>query len=171
MKGWGIFLIIVGIICAFIAITMDTSVETNYGNRVHNLGLMNLQSNLLISAGISFISGILLIGFNSKSGSSSSEAVRICPYCAEQVKVQAKICRFCQKDLPVSEPDSPVFEPEPPNLVTSSLPQKITMLREEGVSYYMIAWNFNKQNVPIPESHFGFQTWTPGLVKLVEFGN
>jgi len=164
MRAWGIFLIIVGVICAFSAITMDTSVATELGGRVNNLGLMNLQTNLLIGAGISFISGILLIGFSSKSGASSPEAVRTCPYCAEQVKVQATICRFCQKDLPVLEPDSP-------NLVTSSLPQKIIMLRDEGFSYYLIAQEFNEQNVPIPERHAVFEAWSPELVKLVERGN
>lgn len=95
---------------------MDTSVESGgtyeYGiyipkMKVNNIGLMNQQTNLLIGAGIAFISGILLIGFNSKFGSSSSGEIRTCPYCAEQVKAQATICRFCQKDLPVLEPNTP----------------------------------------------------------------
>ncbi len=45
----------------FLAITMDTTVETNSGGRIYNNGLMSLQSNLLIGAGFSFISGILII--------------------------------------------------------------------------------------------------------------
>lgn len=101
MKSWGVILIIIGIICGYTAITMDTSVETGLGQRVNNLGLMNQQTNFLISAGIAFISGVLLIGFSSRSEASSSRAIRTCPYCAEQVKAEAVICRFCQKDLPV----------------------------------------------------------------------
>jgi len=101
MKSWGVILIIIGIICGYTAITMDTSVETSLGQRVNNLGLMNQQTNFLISAGIAFISGVLLIGFSSRSEASSSRAIRTCPYCAEQVKAEAVICRFCQKDLPV----------------------------------------------------------------------
>jgi len=101
MKSWGVILIIIGIICGYTAITMDTSVETGLGQRVNNLGLMNQQTNFLISAGIAFISGVLLIGFSSSSEASSSRAIRTCPYCAEQVKAEAVICRFCQKDLPV----------------------------------------------------------------------
>jgi len=169
MKNWGIFLIIIGIICGYTAITMDTSVETGLGQRVNNLGLLNQQTNLLIGAGIAFISGILLIGFNSKSGSSSTDQIRTCPYCAEHVKAQATICRFCQKDLPVLEPHSL-------NQVTSSLPDasfdnlryQIMMLKVGGFSYHMIAQDFNENNVPIPERHTEFETWSPELVKLVE---
>jgi len=29
--------------------------------------------------------------------------VRKCPHCAELVKVEAKICRFCQRDLPEAD--------------------------------------------------------------------
>jgi len=121
MKGWGQFLIIVGVICAFSAIKMDTSVATGLGERVNNLGLMNLQTNLLIGAGIAFISGILLIGFNSKSEAGSSEAIRTCPYCAEWVKAQAIICRFCQKDLPVLNPDELALLKTPNNDRTREL--------------------------------------------------
>jgi len=35
-----------------------------------------------------------------------SDVGRVCPYCAEQVKVQATICRFCQKDLPLQALDN-----------------------------------------------------------------
>jgi predicted Zn finger-like uncharacterized protein len=108
MKGWGKFLIIFGIICAISALNMDTSVETGLGGRVNNIGLMNFQSNLLMGAGITFISGILLIGFSTKSEPNAPETTRTCPYCAEQVKAQAIICRFCQKDLPMLKEGRPV---------------------------------------------------------------
>jgi len=93
---------------------MDTSVVTDLGIRVNNLGLMSDRTNLLIGAGISFISGILLIGFSQKPELSASEATRKCPYCAEQVKAQAIICRFCQKDLPMLTPTNKRVLPNQP---------------------------------------------------------
>ena len=31
---------------------------------------------------------------------SESDDVRTCPFCAEKIKAQAKICRYCHHDLP-----------------------------------------------------------------------
>jgi hypothetical protein len=102
MKGWGKFLIIIGIILGFSAIKLDTSVESGRGERVKNLGLMNLQTNLIIGSGIAFISGILLIGFNSKSNDKLSDNKK-CSYCAEIIKREAKICRYCGKEQAFDE--------------------------------------------------------------------
>lgn len=41
----------------------------------------------------------------------ASEGMRKCPQCAEMVKAEAKICRYCQRDLPAVE--SPVVAPDP----------------------------------------------------------
>ncbi len=96
MREWGQIFTIISLVLAGYGMMMDTSLEIASGERILNLGLMNNQSNIFIGAGILFISGILLLGFSY----GSSGATRTCPCCAENIKVKAKICRFCQKELP-----------------------------------------------------------------------
>lgn len=114
MKSLGIFLIVIGSIWAIIAFNMDTSISTglgsidsNYGlpTRVNNLGLMAERQNHLILSGLTVVIGILLFGFGSIANNSSNSIGNkiACPFCAEQINVEAKFCRFCQKELPANE--------------------------------------------------------------------
>lgn len=121
MKSAGIILVVVGALWALIALNMDTTVETGgerIGSgaypinvpktRVHNIGLMDERRNHLIIASVVALAGIMLFGF----GSISPAAPRVlpptttlgggtmpCPYCAEPIKMEAKICRFCQREV------------------------------------------------------------------------
>ena len=41
-----------------------------------------------------------LVGyFADRTGEKIGGGVRTCPYCAEQIRVQARICRFCGKEV------------------------------------------------------------------------
>jgi hypothetical protein len=118
----------------------------------------------------SILAVLALIAIPKENIADEPDAIRLCPYCAEQVKAQATFCRFCQKDLPVLIHDSP--DAANSSLLYESfenLPQQIKMLRGEGFSYHLITQDFNEKKVLIPQLHkWRFNTWTTELVKLVE---
>jgi len=106
MKTLGIILFAIGAYLLGTAFTMDTSVEVDYsyGNssglptRVNNLGLMQDKQNYMILGAILTISGIALGSVKSKEAV-VVEDYKKCPQCAENVKEEALICRFCKYDF------------------------------------------------------------------------
>ena len=123
MKNFGLCLIIAGAIWGVIAFNMNTSVETESrtigsglystyipSQTVHNLDLADQRRNHLIGAGISLLSGILLFCFGSMKPATETHKTttpemrntdRKCPFCAETIKNEAVVCRFCNRDVPV----------------------------------------------------------------------
>ena len=79
---------------------MDTSVFSGSGyNRVNNIGLMQQQQNVLIVSGL-----VVLIGFfMTKNKNMDNSKTKKCLYCAESIKIEAVLCRFCGGD--VKHPD------------------------------------------------------------------
>ena len=103
MKLFGALLCVASLIALFIGLSLDTSVGTGLGSRVHNLGLMNEKQNLIIFGGAILIAGALLLalsGSNQGPVAQEEAGYRKCPSCAEFVRSEAKVCRYCQRDLP-----------------------------------------------------------------------
>lgn len=97
MKVFGVFILIIGVIVVFLSLSMDTSVATTYGGRVNNLGLMRDQQNYLIFGSVCFLGGLLALIFGKPQSSTKSEIE--CPFCAEKILLQAKICKHCGNEI------------------------------------------------------------------------
>lgn len=107
MRDIGFALILAGLIwggCTFAY--METTVgsdTTGYNSpRIYNLDLADRRRTHLIGAGVTLLSGILLFGFGSMKPEEtvSSTPEKKCPFCAELIKSEATICRYCSKEIP-----------------------------------------------------------------------
>lgn len=117
MRGVGVVLAIVGLIWGIVAFNMSTTVEAGgesvgsiYVPRqeVHNLDLTERRRTHLLISGMLVIVGSVLFGFGSVRNASAtgpSTDTRKCPFCAELVKREAKICKHCGKELPEFKPE------------------------------------------------------------------
>lgn len=106
MKSLSVLLIAVAAFAIGLGFSLDTTVSTGTG-RVHNIGLMSQQQNLIIFGGSLLVAGVLALALSGRSRSSSTSSEtgrRKCPNCAELVLNEARSCRYCQHTLtPLSE--------------------------------------------------------------------
>lgn len=103
MRPLGILLCIAAVLALAFGFTYDTSVATGLGGRVHNIGLMNEKQNIIIAGGAMLVAGALLLALSGRTIASVTEGTpgyRRCPSCAEMVRADANVCRYCQRDLP-----------------------------------------------------------------------
>lgn len=107
MKDWGGAILIAGIIGLVAALAMDTSVSTGLG-RVNNLGLMQDQQNYIIITSVIILGGLVMMAIGWRGSADHNESGRLtgssktCPQCAETIKSDAKVCRYCgNREFPI----------------------------------------------------------------------
>jgi len=100
MRVMGVILLIVGLLGLVTSFTIDTSVPTGEaGKRVHNIGLLNDKQNLLLLFAVITLVGAIFAARRPRSTGGTVSSLRKCPYCAEDIKAEAKVCRHCGREL------------------------------------------------------------------------
>lgn len=167
MKTLGILLLVVGSLWALVAFNADTTVSTESqfigstyipSQKVHNIGKMDERRNHLMLSALAIVVGVILFAVGkvktpstptqSDTSASPNAGNRKCPFCAEFVKAEAVICRFCQKELPPLPPPEPsqtvqaindlVCPPNMPIAIWRENVMKAHDIQMEGESY---VWN------------------------------
>lgn len=98
MKDLGYFALFVGVVWFLVALNMDTTVVSERGGRINNIGLLADKQNHIMIGAFIFLCGLLCVIFGRK-GSTDNDDMN-CPFCAELIKPQAIKCKHCGSGLP-----------------------------------------------------------------------
>lgn len=103
-RNIGIGLVVLSVCAFLIGFNLDTTVSSG-GDRIHNIGLLSDKQNFILFAVAMAVVGAIFM--NTAKGADSDTVehqqvqrqTRNCPYCAETIKAEATLCRFCNKEV------------------------------------------------------------------------
>lgn len=96
MRKLGGVVLFLGALFILVSLNMDTSVPTEMGGRVNNLGLIAEKQNYLLLSAFIFICGLLMILLGNRNSDQGSVK---CPYCAERIHPEAIKCKHCGSEV------------------------------------------------------------------------
>lgn len=108
MNNLGKPLLVIGALILLVAFNMDVSVQSGYG-RVNNIGLMADRSNYLFLGALLCVVGLILTAKSRITQPGEISEVsdeRKCPFCAETIKKEAKLCKHCKNEVPLASNNS-----------------------------------------------------------------
>lgn len=93
---------------------------------------------------IAFIHSLVVVFL---PATASSEGMKQCPFCAEPIKKQAKVCRYCRRDLLETKPFM-AWMPPPPPIQAGPTPAPVAPADEEPVDW---CWYRRTPTPPAPD--------------------
>lgn len=123
MKKIGCFILSLGVVFLLLSINMDTTVTMINGSKINNIGLISSKQNYILVSLFMILLG-LIVALYGKSNRFNRQ-VKKCPFCAEDINLDAIKCKHCGSDLGVTLDSETLSAIESGIIVDSSDGKKI----------------------------------------------